>query len=91
MRWYYWLLLLAALFYAIASVLHWDDRGALWVLEQFESQSDQNESVWLPNYRVVIDAKPMPGLEKVRPRTWRTTPRPTRCFRSWAKTRFWLS
>ncbi|MCU1726705.1 SdiA-regulated domain-containing protein [Pseudomonas sp. 7P_10.2_Bac1] len=64
MRWYYWLLLLAALFYAIASVLHWDDRGALWVLEQFESQSDQNESVWLPNYRVVIDAKPMPGLEK---------------------------
>ncbi len=64
LRWYYWLLLLAALFYGIASILHWDDRGALWVLEQFESQSDQNESVWLPDYRVVIDAKPMPGLEK---------------------------
>lgn len=64
LRWYSWLLLLAVLFYAIASILHWDDRGALWVLEQFESQNDQNESVWLPNYRVVIDAKPMAGLEK---------------------------
>ena len=64
MRWYYWLLLLGALLYGLASIMHWDDRGALWVLEQFESQSDQNESVWLPNYRVVIDGKPMTGLEK---------------------------
>jgi len=64
LRWYSWLFLLAALFYGIASILHWDDRGALWVLEQFESQRDQNESVWLPNYRVVIDGKPMTGLEK---------------------------
>ena len=64
LRWYSWLFLLAALFYGIASILHWDDRGALWVLEQFESQNDQNESVWLPNYRVVIDGKPMTGLEK---------------------------
>ena len=63
-RWYYWLLVLAALLYGLASILHWDDRGALWVLEQFESPMEQNESVWLPDYTVVIDAKPLPGMEK---------------------------
>lgn len=64
LRWYYWLLLFASLFYGVASILHWDDRGMLWVLEQFESQTEQNESVWLPDYSVVIDAKPLPGMEK---------------------------
>ena len=64
MRWYYWLLLLGALLYGLASIMHWDDRGALWVLERFESPSEQNESVWLPDYTAVIDAKVLPGMEK---------------------------
>ena len=64
LRWYYWLLLLAALLYGVAAVMHWDDRGALWVLERFESSSEQSESVWLPDYTAVIDAKPLPGMEK---------------------------
>lgn len=64
LRWYHWLLLLGALFYGVAFIMHWDDRGALWVLERFESTSEQNESVWLPDYVAVIDAKPLPGMEK---------------------------
>ena len=64
LRWYHWLLLIGAAFYALASAMHWDDRGALWVLERFESPTEQNESVWLPSYTAVIDAKPLPGMEK---------------------------
>ncbi|WP_426205290.1 SdiA-regulated domain-containing protein [Pseudomonas sp. TWP3-1] len=64
MRWYSWLLLVAAAVYGLAFVMHWDDRGVLWVLERFESPTEKKESVWLPDYRVVIDAKQLPGMEK---------------------------
>lgn len=64
LRWYSWLLLAAAATYGLAFAMHWDDRGVLWVLERFESTAEQQESVWLPDYRVVIDAKLLPGMEK---------------------------
>ncbi len=64
LRWYVWLLLALAAAYALAFAMHWDDRGALWVLERFESKAEQKESIWLPDYHVVIDAKPLPGMEK---------------------------
>ena len=64
MRWYSWLCLAGALMYGIAWLMHWDDRGALWVLERFESPVERQESVWLPDYQAVIDAKPLPGMEK---------------------------
>lgn len=64
LRWYSWLLLAAAAAYGLAFAMHWDDRGVLWLLERFESQAEKQESVWLPDYRVVIDAKPLPGMEK---------------------------
>ncbi len=64
LRWYSWLLLAAAAAYGLAFAMHWDDRGVLWVLERFESTAEQQESVWLPDYRVVIDAKLLPGMEK---------------------------
>ncbi|WP_236187525.1 SdiA-regulated domain-containing protein [Pseudomonas pharyngis] len=64
LRWYSWLLLAAAAVYGLAFAMHWDDRGVLWVLERFESTSEKQESVWLPDYRVVIDAKLLPGMEK---------------------------
>ena len=64
LRWYYWLVLLGAVLYGVAAIMHWDDRGALWVLEQFENPQEQNESVWLPDYTAVIDGKPLPGMEK---------------------------
>ena len=44
--------------------MHWDDRGLLWVLERFESSAERRESVWLPDYHAVIDAKLLPGMEK---------------------------
>ena len=64
LRWYYWLLLLVVLLYGLVIAMHWDDRGALWVLERFESKKEQSESVWLPDYTAVIDAKALPGMEK---------------------------
>lgn len=63
MRWYSWLLLVAAA-YGLAFAMHWDDRGVLWVLERFESPAERQESIWLPDYRAVIDAKLLPGMEK---------------------------
>jgi len=63
-RWYVWLLLALAAAYALAFAMHWDDRGVLWVLERFESKAEQKESIWLPDYHLVIDAKPLPGMEK---------------------------
>ncbi|MCL6704447.1 SdiA-regulated domain-containing protein [Pseudomonas sp. T1.Ur] len=62
--WYAWLLLGAVAAYGLAFAMHWDDRGLLWVSERFESPAQRQESVWLPDYRAVIDAKPLPGMEK---------------------------
>ncbi|WLH35402.1 SdiA-regulated domain-containing protein [Pseudomonas sp. FP2196] len=64
LRWYAWLLLAIAAAYGVAFAMHWDDRGVLWVLERFESTAEQKESIWLPDYRAVIDAKPLAGMEK---------------------------
>ena len=64
LRWYSWLLPAAAAAYGLAFAMHWDDRGVLWLLERFESTAEKQESVWLPDYRVVIDAKLLPGMEK---------------------------
>jgi uncharacterized protein YjiK len=64
MRWYSWLLLAGIVSYGVAIAMHWDDRGLLWVLERFETPAERQESVWLPDYRAVIDAKVLPGMEK---------------------------
>lgn len=64
LRWYVWLLLLLAAAYGLAFAMHWDDRGLLWLRERFESQAEQKASIWLPDYRVVIDGKLLPGMEK---------------------------
>lgn len=64
MRWYSWLLLAAAAGYGLAFAMHWDDRGVLWVMERFESPAERQESIWLPDYHAVIDAKVLPGMEK---------------------------
>ncbi|MDI2141432.1 MULTISPECIES: SdiA-regulated domain-containing protein [unclassified Pseudomonas] len=64
LRWYYWLLLVVAAAYGLAHAMHWDDRGLLWLRERFESPAERTASVWLPDYRVVIDAKLLPGMEK---------------------------
>ncbi|MGE1174396.1 SdiA-regulated domain-containing protein [Pseudomonas sp. BW7P1] len=64
LRWYYWLLLAVAAAYGLAHAMHWDDRGLLWLRERFESPAERTASIWLPDYRVVIDGKLLPGMEK---------------------------
>ena len=64
MRSYSWVILAGAILYGVAWAMHWDDRGLLWVLERFESSAERRESVWLPDYHAVIDAKLLPGMEK---------------------------
>jgi uncharacterized protein YjiK len=64
LRWYSWLLLVAAIAYGLAFAMHWDDRGVLWLQERFETTAERQESVWLPDYQAVIDAKSLPGMEK---------------------------
>ncbi|KAA0950378.1 MULTISPECIES: SdiA-regulated domain-containing protein [unclassified Pseudomonas] len=64
MRWYSWLFLAGSIIYGVSWAMHWDDRGVLWVLERFESPVERQESVWLPDYHAVIDAKLLPGMEK---------------------------
>ena len=64
LRWYSWLLLVAAIAYGVAFAMHWDNRGVLWVKEQFKSPAERQASIWLPDYRAVIDAKTLPGMEK---------------------------
>lgn len=64
LRWHTWLLLVAVVAYGVAFAMHWDARGVLWVKEQFKSPAERQASIWLPDYRAVIDAKPLPGMEK---------------------------
>jgi uncharacterized protein YjiK len=64
LRWRTWLLLVAVVAYGVAFAMHWDSRGVLWVKEQFKSSAERQASIWLPDYRAVIDAKPLPGMEK---------------------------
>ncbi|RAI67310.1 DNA-binding protein [Pseudomonas fluorescens] len=64
LRWQIWLLLVAVVAYGVAFSMHWDARGVLWVKEQFKSPAERQASIWLPDYRAVIDAKPLPGMEK---------------------------
>nr|BFE92361.1 hypothetical protein GCM10020185_28970 [Pseudomonas brassicacearum subsp. brassicacearum] len=62
--WYAWSLLAVAAAYGLAFAMHWDDRGLLWLSERFQSPAERQASIWLPDYRAVIDAKPLSGMEK---------------------------
>ncbi|WP_286913604.1 MULTISPECIES: SdiA-regulated domain-containing protein [unclassified Pseudomonas] len=62
-RWPFALAVAAVIGYGLSMAMHWDDRGVLWVKEGFESSAERSESVWLPDYQVDIDAKPLPGMD----------------------------
>ncbi|MEN2397663.1 SdiA-regulated domain-containing protein [Pseudomonas halotolerans] len=62
--WYAWSLIAAGAFYWLAYAMHWDDRGLLWASERFETPAQRQESIWLPDYHAVIDAKVLPGMEE---------------------------
>ena len=61
-----WLLLaaVAGLVFWLLHYLHWDDRLLFLWQEHNTSAQQQAESIWLPGYRAVIQAKPLAGLEK---------------------------
>ena len=56
-------LIVAATFVgALLHYLHWDDRLLFLWQEQHTSAQRQADSIWLPGYRAVIQAKPLAGL-----------------------------
>jgi len=60
-----WLLLAIAFVLVVLAYLvsrfHWDDRARLWLREQDTSAQARSESIWLPGYTAVIQAKPLQG------------------------------
>lgn len=60
-----WLLLAIAFALVVLAYLvsrfHWDDRARLWLREQDTSAQARAESIWLPGYTAVIQAKPLKG------------------------------
>ncbi len=59
-----WALLLLTVIAAAATLryLHWDDRLLFFLQEYSTSAQQQDDSIWLPGYRAVIQAKPLEGL-----------------------------
>jgi uncharacterized protein YjiK len=62
--WSWLLIALVVILVGLSYAWHWDDRGLLWLREQTASAAERQASIWLPDYRVVIDGKPLAGLEK---------------------------
>lgn len=61
-RWLLLALLLALVVLGVLTFLfHWDDRARLWLREQDTSAQQRAESIWLPGYTAVIQAKPLKG------------------------------
>lgn len=59
-----WLSIAAGLGLLVAALdyLHWDDRLLFLWQERSTSAEQQAQSIWLPNYQAVIQAKPLAGL-----------------------------
>lgn len=59
-----WALLLLTVIATVTVLryLHWDDRLLFLWQEYSTSAQQQDESIWLPGYRAVIQAKPLAGL-----------------------------
>ena len=63
LRWPTWVVAAVVIGCGVSMAMHWDDRGLLWIQEGLETHAEKIESVWLPDYRVDIDAKVLPGME----------------------------
>ncbi|MEX5350110.1 SdiA-regulated domain-containing protein [Pseudomonas juntendi] len=66
-RWQLWLGLAVVLGYGLSVIMHWDDRGLLWLKEGMESKAERVESVWLPDYVADIEARVLPGMSDDEP------------------------
>lgn len=62
--WSWLMIALVVILVGLSYAWHWDERGLLWLREQTASAAQRQASIWLPDYRVVIDGKPLAGLEK---------------------------
>jgi uncharacterized protein YjiK len=63
LRWLILLLFLLVIGLLVMSYRHWDDRLAFWVQQQQVGFAEQQQSIWLPGYRAVLQGKPLQGLE----------------------------
>lgn len=45
-------------------LFHWDQRAWLWWQERNTPANQHADNIWLPGYTAVIQAKPLPGMEK---------------------------
>ena len=64
LRWLIVLFLLLVIALLVMNYRHWDDRFSFWVQQQQVGAAEQQASIWLPDYRAVIDGKRLPGMEK---------------------------
>ncbi|BAU71973.1 SdiA-regulated domain-containing protein [Metapseudomonas furukawaii] len=49
---------------ALTRYMHWDDRALVWLSEHRLTQAQRADSIWLPGYQVVLQGKPLAGLEE---------------------------
>lgn len=61
--WIWTLLCLMLLIAFQVSIHHLDDRLYFWIKTYWHTEDWQDRSVWLPAYRIELDAKPVPGVE----------------------------
>ncbi|TWI52281.1 uncharacterized protein YjiK [Pseudomonas duriflava] len=47
----------------LTKVFHWDERALLWWQEHNTSSDQRAETIWLPGYTAIIQAKPLADLE----------------------------
>lgn len=65
LRWLILLLLVVLAGVLLVSYRHWDDRLSFWAEEQQVGATEQEQSIWLPGYRAVLQGKPLQGLDEV--------------------------
>ncbi|WP_445936809.1 SdiA-regulated domain-containing protein [Pseudomonas sp.] len=63
LRWLILLLFVLVIGLLVMNYRHWDDRLSFWAEEQQVTAVEQQQSIWLPGYRAVLQGKPLQGLE----------------------------
>ena len=64
LRWLIVLLCLSLIGVLVMNYRHWDDRLSFWAEQRQVSTAEQQQSIWLPGYRAVLQGKPLQGLEE---------------------------
>ncbi|WP_137885777.1 SdiA-regulated domain-containing protein [Pseudomonas sp. 2FE] len=56
--------LFASIGFGVSEFHHWDERFYFYLKSQLNAAAWEGKSIWLPDYTVYIDAKPVKGIEK---------------------------